>query len=182
MPPLRARAAALRAVQRVGSTRVGVLLIGRVFSPLQRRAYQLSGGRISLTGGAPVLLLTTTGRRSGRPRTVPLLYVRDGDRLVVCNVNPGTERTNPWTLNLRARPRARVQVGRETFGVVSHEATPGELDGCWRQLTRLWPAYETFHRNGGRRSVFVLEPAPVPAAECGAAAAVTSGRRRAGPG
>jgi deazaflavin-dependent oxidoreductase (nitroreductase family) len=50
--------------------------------------------------------LTTTGRRTGKARTVPLLYLRDGNRVVICNVNPGFERPNPWVLNLRAQPRA----------------------------------------------------------------------------
>lgn len=76
--------------QRLGGTRLGVLVIGRVVSPLQRRLYRSSGGRLSLTGRAPVLLLTTTGRRSGKARTVPLLYLRDGDRVVICNVNQPT--------------------------------------------------------------------------------------------
>jgi hypothetical protein len=93
------RQAFRRAAQRLGGTRVGVLAIGRVISPLQRELYRRTGGRLSLTGRAPVLLLTTTGRRSGKARTVPLLYLRDGDRLVICNVNPGFERPNPWILN-----------------------------------------------------------------------------------
>ena len=93
--------------QRLGRTRIGVLVIGRVVSPLQRQLYRRTGGRLSLTGRAPVLLLTTTGRRTGRARTVPLLYLRDGDRVVICNVNPGFERPNPWILNLRAQPSPR---------------------------------------------------------------------------
>lgn len=158
MPRLRAGVAVLGAIQRIGRTRVGVLLIGHVISPVQRRLYRLTGGRISLTGGAPVLLLTTTGRRSGVPRSVPLLYLRDGDCLVICNVNPGFERPNPWTLNLRAEPRAQVQVGRETSSVISHEATGDELARYWPQLRQIWPAYEIFYRDGGKRSVFILEP------------------------
>ena len=156
----RVRKALLHLVRRAGSTRVGVLTIGRVLSPLQGRLYQLTSGRISLTGGAPVLLLTTTGRRSGVPRTVPLFYVRDRQRLVICNVNPGFERPNPWTLNLRAEPRAQVQVGADTFAVTSREATGEELDRYWPSLTRLWPAYQDFYDNGGKRSIFILEPTP----------------------
>ena len=156
----RVREALLDLVRRAGSTRVGVLTIGRVLSPLQRRLYQWTAGRASLTGGAPVLLLTTTGRRSGAPRTVPLFYVRDRERLVICNVNPGFERPNPWTLNLRAEPRAQVQVGADTFAVTSREATAEELDRYWPRLTRLWPAYQAFYDNGGKRSIFVLEPTP----------------------
>jgi F420H(2)-dependent quinone reductase len=144
--------------QRLGGTRLGVLAIGRIVSPLQRLLYRRTGGRLSLTGRAPVLLLTTTGRRTGKARTVPLLYVRDGDRLVICNVNPGFERPNPWILNLRADPHAQVQIGRGTARVRAHAASEDELDRYWPQLTKLWPAYQAFYDKGGDRSVFVLEP------------------------
>ena len=148
--------------QRLGRTRIGVLAIGRIVSPLQRELYRRTGGRLSLTGSAPVLLLTTAGRRTGKPRTVPLLYLRDGDRLVVCNVNPGFERPNPWVLNLRAGPHVHVQLGRSTISVRARPASADELDGYWPQLTKLWPAYQAFYDNGGGRSVFVLEPGTQP--------------------
>lgn len=154
----RIRTALGKQAQHLGGTRLGVLAIGRIVSPLQRRLYRSSGGRLSLTGRAPVLLLTTTGRRTGTARTVPLFYLRDGDRLVVCNVNPGFEQPNPWTLNLRASPHARVQVGRDTTSVRARAASEHELASYWPQLTRIWPAYQAFYARGGRRSVFVLEP------------------------
>jgi len=137
---------------------VGVLAIGRIVSPLQRELYRRTGGRLSLTGRAPVLLLTTTGRRSGEPRTVPVFYLRDGGRLVICNVNPGFERPNPWVLNLRAAPHALVQVGRDTAHVRARPASDHELASYWPQLTKMWPAYQDFYDKGGQRSVFVLEP------------------------
>jgi deazaflavin-dependent oxidoreductase (nitroreductase family) len=145
-------------VQRLGGTRLGVLAIGRVVSPLQRRLHRWTGGRISLTGRAPVLLLTTRGRRTGKERTVPLFYLPDADHLVVCNVDPGFERPNPWTLNLRAEPRARVDLGRTRSEVVAREASADELDRYWPRLTELWPAYQAYADRGGRRSVFVLDP------------------------
>jgi deazaflavin-dependent oxidoreductase (nitroreductase family) len=143
--------------QRFGGTRLGVLAIGTVVSPLQRALYRGTGGRFSLTGGAPVLLLTTIGRRTGKARTVPLLYVRDGDRIVICNVNPGFERPNPWILNLRAGPQAQVQIGRSKVRVRARAASEDELDRYWPQLTKIWPAYQAFYDKGGDRSVFVLE-------------------------
>jgi deazaflavin-dependent oxidoreductase (nitroreductase family) len=144
--------------QRLGGTRLGVLAIGGVVSPVQRQLYRSSGGRLSLTGRAPVLLLTTTGRRTGKARTVPLLYLRDGDRVVICNVNPGFERPNPWVLNLRAQPRAQVQIGRNTITMRARAASGSEVDYYWPRLAQLWPAYQIFHDRGGKRSVFVLEP------------------------
>jgi deazaflavin-dependent oxidoreductase (nitroreductase family) len=105
-----------------------VLAIGEIVSPLQRELYRRTGGRLSLTGRAPILLLTTTGRRTGKARTVPLFYLRDGDHLVICNVNPGLERPNPWLLNLRAEPHASVQIGRRTTSVRTRPASARELD------------------------------------------------------
>jgi deazaflavin-dependent oxidoreductase (nitroreductase family) len=79
---------------------------------------------------------------------------------VTCNVNPGFERPNPWTLNLRAEPRAQVQVGREVLAVTAREASEEELDRYWPRLKEVWPAYGTFYDRGGKRSIFILEPAP----------------------
>lgn len=152
------RAVIRGSAQRLGATRLGVLAIGRVVSPLQRQLYRSTGGRLSLTGRAPVLLLTTTGRRTGKARTVPLLYLRDGDRVVICNVNPGFERPNPWVLNLRAQPRAQIQIGRDTLTVRARAASGNEVDHYWPRLAALWPAYQIFYDKGGKRSVFVLEP------------------------
>jgi F420H(2)-dependent quinone reductase len=101
--------------------------------------------------------LTATGRRSGKARTVPPFYLRDSGRLVVCDVNPGFERPNLWVLNLRAVPRARVQVGRDTASVRARPTSDQELNGYRPQLTKVWPAYQDFYK-GGQRSVFVPEP------------------------
>lgn len=156
------RDVAVDRARRVGGTPWGVLTIGRLISPVQRQLYRRTGGRLSLTGRAPVLLLTTTGRRTALERTIPLLYLREGDRLVVCNVNPGFERTNPWVLNLRAHPQARVQLHRETFPVVAREAAPDEVDLYWPRLIEIWPAYQRFYDQGGKRTVFVLEQVSTP--------------------
>jgi deazaflavin-dependent oxidoreductase (nitroreductase family) len=135
-----------------------VFIIGRLVSPLQRWLHRVSGGRISLTG-APVLLLTTTGRKTGLARTVPLFFVRDGDQFVVCNVTPPSERTNPWTLNVRANPRVLVQVKDDSITCLAREATAAEIDRLWPELIGIWPAYERFFEQGGTRSIFLLKPA-----------------------
>ncbi len=139
---------ALRGVaQRLGGTRLGVLAIGRIVSPLQRKPYRGTGGRLSLTGRAPVRLPATTGRRGGNARTVRLLYIRAGDRLVTCNVHPGFERPDPWILNLRAGPHAHVQAGRDAISVRARMASGRELDRCWPQLTKIRPACQGLLRH-----------------------------------
>ena len=89
---------------------------------------------------------------------MPLLFIRDGHALVVCNVNPGFERQNPWTLNLSAQNRATVELRGEKIAVEARRATSEEIDRLWPQLIRLWPAYERFYDSGGKRTIFVLTP------------------------
>jgi F420H(2)-dependent quinone reductase len=147
-------------LRRFGATRIGVWVIKHVVSPLDRWLYQLTGGQRVALGRplGPLLLLTTTGRRSGKEYTTPVYYLQDGNRLVVCNVNPGFEHPNPWTLNLHANPLARVQIGAERSIYQAREANQTEIDRYWPRLVAVWPAYQTFYDRSGQRLVFVLEP------------------------
>jgi deazaflavin-dependent oxidoreductase (nitroreductase family) len=144
-------------LNRIGATRPGVWAIGHVVSPLQRRLLVASGGRVSLTGRLPVLLLTATGRRSGRPRTIPLIYLRDGEDLVVCNVRPPNERPNPWPLNVRANPNVSVWIGGVTEQRAAREARAQEVEKYWPLLVKTWPAYERFFADTHERAIFVLQ-------------------------
>jgi deazaflavin-dependent oxidoreductase (nitroreductase family) len=147
-------------LRRLGGTFVGVWVIKHLISPLDRRLYRWTGGRGIALGRllAPRLLLTTSGRRTGLERMVPIFYLRDGDRLIICNVNPGFEHPNPWTLNLHANPLARVQIGSTSGMYHAREANGEETLRYWPHLVRLWPAYQAFYERGGERTVFVLTP------------------------
>jgi deazaflavin-dependent oxidoreductase (nitroreductase family) len=129
-------------------------------SPLDRRLYRWTGGQGIAFGRplAPRLLLTTTGRHTGQERTVPIFYMREGDRLISCNGNPGFERPNPWTLNLRAHLWARVQIGSMQGTYQAREATAAEVARYWPRLVRIWPAYQTHFDRSGQRTIFILEP------------------------
>jgi len=147
-------------LKRFGATRLGVWTVKHIVSPLDRWIYKRTGGRRVSTGRAlgPILLLTTKGRRTGKDHTHPVFYHPDGVRLVICNVNPGFERPNPWTLNLRANPMARAQVGKEIRTYRAREATEDEVERYWPRLVETWPAYQTFYDRSGQRTIFVLEP------------------------
>lgn len=147
-------------IQRLGATRPGVWTIKHIVSPLDRRLYQLTGGRFSTSARAeaPVLLLTTTGRKTGKQRTIPVFYLADGDLVILCNVNPGFERPNPWTLNLRANPIVQLQIGSERRAYRAREASADEIEHYWPSLTEMWPAYQQHFARSGQRSIFVLEP------------------------
>ncbi len=145
-------------VQRLGGTRLGVWAIKHVVAPLQLSLHRCTGGRISLTGSAPVLLLTTIGRHTGKPRPVPAFYLRDGDRYVICNVRPPHEHANPWVLNVLANPQVRLTLGGgETLDGRARRADQSEVDRYWPALVRLWPAYRSFRYAGGDLSIFVVE-------------------------
>ena len=89
--------------------------------------FRSSGGEVSgPLAGAPVLLLTTTGAKTGRQHTTPAMYLRDGDRLVVFATKAGAPTNPDWYHNLVANPRATVEVGKDTFDVDAEVATPEE--------------------------------------------------------
>ena len=133
---------------------------GRRFgAPLDRALYRATRGRLSSTGSvAPLILLTTTGRRTGRARTTPVMYIRDGDRFVVSSENFGQERAAAWPLNLLADPRATVQIGAERVTCRARLLPDEEADRYWPQLVDVWPAHETYRSRSGERHTFLLEP------------------------
>ncbi len=143
----------------LGATVVGAWCIKHLLSPADRWLYRFSHGRIFLLSRhiSPRLLLTTVGRVTGKKRTVPLFYLRDGVRLVLCNVKPGFERTNPWVLNLRANPIAEVRLGSTVSSYRARLATDTEVMHYWPRFVRIWPAYQSFSDSGGERTIFVLE-------------------------
>ena len=143
-----------------GASPLAVWAIKHVVSPVQRWTYRATGGLAFRWGrlNRSILLLTTTGRRSGQSRTVPVFFLHEGDGFVVCNVKPVAERTNPWVLNLRANPVATVQLGRDVLACRARELHGAELDRVWTQLIALWPAYGAHYARSGARAVFVLTP------------------------
>jgi len=107
----------------------------------------------------PVLLLTTTGRRSGRARTTPLTYFRDGRDLVVIASNGGADRAPDWSVNLQQDPRAVVQIGTDKLSVEARTATPEERERLWVGITATYPGYAAYQRKTTRRiPVLILMP------------------------
>jgi deazaflavin-dependent oxidoreductase (nitroreductase family) len=122
--------------------------------------YRLTRGRLTPTGSvAPVLLLTTTGRRSGRERTTPVIYLENGGGFVVSSEEFGQRtRQAAWPRNLDADPSAKVQVGSRVIECRARRLTDAEADHYWPRLVELWPPHETYRARSGRRHTFVLEP------------------------
>jgi deazaflavin-dependent oxidoreductase (nitroreductase family) len=139
------------------------VFLRRVVVPVDAVLGRLTRGRLVAFGSRtfPSLMLTTVGRRSGEPRTVPLLYARDGDAYVVIGSNFGQTHQPAWSGNLLAHPAAEVTAGGRTIPVVARLATGAERDRLFAILVAIWPAYRTYEiRSGGRdMRIFRLEPA-----------------------
>jgi deazaflavin-dependent oxidoreductase (nitroreductase family) len=133
----------------------------RIFGSVHRRVYRLTGGKVGgQIGKLPVLLLTTIGRKSGRPRTQPLAYTHVGEGYAVIASKGGAAQHPLWYLNLRANPLAEVTVGRETRKVLAREAQGEERERLWRALANLYPGYDRYAQKTSRRiPVVVLERA-----------------------
>jgi len=112
-----------------------------------------AGGRLA---GGPVLLLTTTGRKSGRERTVPLLYLPDGENLVIVGSNGGTATHPAWWLNLRSNPEATVEIGGWKMRVRAEEAGPAEKERLWPSLVEMYGGYEGYRRRTDREIPVVI--------------------------
>jgi deazaflavin-dependent oxidoreductase (nitroreductase family) len=106
---------------------------------LNALAYRLTGGRV---GGKSTMLLTTTGRKSGKRRTVLLHYVRDGQDYVIIGSNRGRPKMPAWYLNLQAQPRADVQVARAHVPITARTVPLQERQRLWEMLVALDPGYE----------------------------------------
>jgi deazaflavin-dependent oxidoreductase (nitroreductase family) len=109
--------------------------------------------------GTEVLILTTTGRRSGEQRDAPLIYGRDGDNLLVVASKGGTPEPPAWYRNLEAEPRVEVQVKGDRFPARARTATPDERPRMWQTMVGHWPAYDEYQQKTDREiQVVVLEP------------------------
>ncbi len=124
------------------------------------RRYQETDGEVGYVwNGVPILLLTTTGRKSGELRTTPLIHGRDGeDYLVVASMGGAPQHPN-WYRNLLAQPSAQIQVRAEHLDVTARTAEEAEKPRLWKIMTDLWPNYDAYQSRTDRViPVVVLTP------------------------
>jgi len=144
---------------------IGFAAVGRRVFPRADLALQrLTRGRVSLTAatGMPLLLLETTGRRSGLPRVTPLTYATEGGDYLVVGSNWGQRSQPDWVLNLLAQPEAVVSVHARRTPVIARVLQDEERSMAWPLLLEVWPAYDEYvervHATSGREiMVFRLE-------------------------
>ena len=122
--------------------------------------YQMSGGIIGAkVSGMPVLLLTTTGRKSGRKRTIPLTHQRDGANFVLIASNAGHDNHPAWYHNLRANPDAEIVIGREKTRVRAETANDADRDRLYKSAVDIFPGYGEYEKETTRKiPVVILKP------------------------
>jgi deazaflavin-dependent oxidoreductase (nitroreductase family) len=131
-----------------------------LFGPEHVRAYRETDGELGhdWQRGAPVLLLTTTGRRSGEQRTTPLIYGRSGDDYLIVASRGGSPEPPAWYRNIGQQPEVEVQVLADRFRARARTATAEEKPAMWQEMVGHWPDYDEYQRRTDREiPVVVLE-------------------------
>lgn len=140
--------------------RIGSIVV-KVMSNLNTAVYRLTGGRIGgrFLRGAPVFLVTTIGRKSGQPRTSPLLYLKEGDDYVIVASKGGMSRHPLWYRNIEANPEVEIEMGRERFKALARRASDEEKRALWPKLVAMYPDYDDYQARTERNiPVVILSP------------------------
>jgi F420H(2)-dependent quinone reductase len=122
--------------------------------------YRLTRGRLmNKVGKAPVLLLTSLGRRSGQPRTAPVVFVHDGANIVVIGSNAGNRNEPAWSYNLKANPDAEVEIRGQRSAVRARLAEGEERERLWKAMNAQYEGFDEYKQRTSRDiALFVLEP------------------------
>lgn len=131
--------------------------VAEVIWSIHRKLYSATRGRFGRRFlGMTTLLLTTKGRKSGQPRSTPLMYLEEGPALAVVASNLGSDKPPAWWLNLQANPEASVRLGPERRRVRGREATPQERAGLWPRFVEMYSDYEEYEKATSREIPIVL--------------------------
>jgi deazaflavin-dependent oxidoreductase (nitroreductase family) len=145
-----------RLIRRAAGTKPGSWVFARVAHHLDRLVFRASGGRTTLASwvsGLPVVMLTTTGARSGRQVMIPILGVPEGEGVVIVASNFGQAHHPAWFHNLRADPRARLALHGPPRDVVAHEITGSERDRLLALATEIYPGFPAYVQRAAPRQI-----------------------------
>ena len=152
-----------RIVRRTAATRPMAKLYGVIQEPLDRGVYRLSGGTATMSSwlaGVEITMLTTTGAKTGRPRTLPVLGLPDGEDTILIASNFGRPRNPAWYHNLRADPRATIVVGGIAREVVARELRGAERERDYRRGEEVFPGFARYRRWAADREIPVFRACP----------------------
>ena len=148
-----------RLVRRTAATRPVARIFSVIQRPIDRSVYRLTRGRTTASswlGGVEITMLTTTGARSGRPRTLPVLGVPDGEDMIVVASDFGRPRNPAWYHNLRANPHATIVYEGATREVVARELSGAERDRGYAMAEAIYPGFTYYARWTGGREIPVI--------------------------
>lgn len=129
--------------------------ITRFFTQVHVVLYQLTGGKAQIAK-YPTMLLTVRGRKTGKLRTIPLVYVKDGDHFVIAAAYAGSDQDPTWWRNLQANPEAVVQEMRQKVRVRAEVAAVGEREALWQRLAAMYPYFLEYQSRTQREIPVVL--------------------------
>ena len=148
-----------RAMRTFIATKVGVALFRPTAHHLDRLASALTGGRRSaslIVTGVPAVMLTTTGAKSGEPRTVAVFPIPHPEGVAVIASNFGGTKHPAWYHNLKANPQATVCIEGDTWDAVARVAAPGERDEIWAKGVEIYPGWRKYEVTAGDRHIEAL--------------------------
>jgi deazaflavin-dependent oxidoreductase (nitroreductase family) len=154
-----------RVMRLSGAVRPISWLYARMLHHIDRVVYRVSRGRATFTSwvtGLPIVMLTTTGAKSGRPRTLPVLGVPDEGSLVVIASNYGQRRNPAWYHNLRAHPQATIIFEGERREVVARELSGEERERWYARGVDIYPGWTEYRKRAAHRRIPVIELRPTP--------------------
>lgn len=153
-----------RAAHRFASQRLVARIFSHVFHHLDRPVIRLSHGRTSVTSwatGLPVVTLITVGAKSGAVRSVPLIGIPGGGKVILIASNWGQTHHPGWYFNLRAQPEAELLHAGHTGKYLAHEATGAEYDAYWNRAVGLYVGYAAYKERTGGRKIPIMVLAPI---------------------
>lgn len=154
-------------MQKIASSRPGAWFLARTQHHLDRLFFRLSGGRTTLAGlltGLSVVVVSTTGAKTGLTRTIPLLCIQDDSnpqQFAIVASNFGQTHHPAWYHNLRANPRARCSLDGNTADYLAHEASGAEYDRFWAYALATYMGFPHYQRRVGGRHIPILVMTPV---------------------
>jgi deazaflavin-dependent oxidoreductase (nitroreductase family) len=150
-------------IKKVSATHFISWLLADNLHWIDRPFLRLSGGRTSLSGilaGLPVVVLTATGAKSGKPRSMPLAALFDEDKVILIASYLGSPRHPAWYHNLKANPKARVEICGKERVYIACEAEGEDYERYWAQAIELYHGYEIYRKKVGKRKIPVMVLTP----------------------
>jgi deazaflavin-dependent oxidoreductase (nitroreductase family) len=157
-----------RLVRRTAATRLMAKIYGVIQQPLDRLVYRLTRGRTTTSSwlaGVQITMLTTTGAKSGQPRTLPVLCLPDGEEMILIASNFGRPHNPAWYHNLRANPRATIVFEGTSREVTTRELSGAERERDYRRGEEIYPGFTHYRRWAANRQIPVLRLEPLSGTE-----------------